>query len=268
MNAITCVTGRGLPVRGDDLDTDRIMPARYLRAVTFEGLEQHLFEDDRRADPSHPFNDARYTGATVLVVNRNFGCGSSREHAPQGLARVGIAAIVGESFSEIFLGNSAVLGVPCFSADHASIDALQSLVDRAPETLIEARVDTGASRLGRYARWRRSPQGCAMAFFSGQWNPTAMLLDRFDEIRWLPTPCLRQRLLNLAPARRLLDLFLRDSQKRVRGMRPVRLAADQHDLRRRDRPATGTATIRPLAISVMAQRLAGARRPASTPPHA
>ena len=183
MNAITSVTGRGLPVRGDDLDTDRIMPARYLRAVTFEGLEQHLFEDDRRADSSHSFNDARYAGATVLVVNRNFGCGSSREHAPQGLARFGIAAIVGESFSEIFLGNSAVLGIPCFSADHASIDALQSLVERAPETLIEARVDTGAVVAGSVRIVATIPPGLRDAFVSGQWNPTAMLLDRFDEVR-------------------------------------------------------------------------------------
>jgi 3-isopropylmalate/(R)-2-methylmalate dehydratase small subunit len=183
MSSITSVTGRGLPVRGDDLDTDRIMPARFLRAVTFEGLERHLFEDDRRADPSHPLNDARYTGATVLVVNRNFGCGSSREHAPQGLARFGIAAIVGESFSEIFLGNAAVLGIPCFSADHASIDALQSLVERAPETLIEARVDTGAVTAGSVRMAATIPPGLRDGFVSGQWNPTAMLLDRFDEVR-------------------------------------------------------------------------------------
>jgi 3-isopropylmalate/(R)-2-methylmalate dehydratase small subunit len=183
MSSITSVTGRGLPVRGDDLDTDRIMPARFLRAVTFEGLEQHLFEDDRRADPSHPFNDARYRGATVLVVNRNFGCGSSREHAPQGLARFGIAAIVGESFSEIFLGNAAVLGVPCFSADHASVEALQSLVERAPETRIDARVDSGTITAGSVRVVATIPLGLRDAFVSGQWNPTAMLLDRFDEVR-------------------------------------------------------------------------------------
>ena len=183
MSSITSVTGRGLPVRGDDLDTDRIMPARFLRAVTFEGLERHLFEDDREADPSHPFNDARYNGATVLVVNRNFGCGSSREHAPQGLARLGIAAIVGESFSEIFLGNSAVLGIPCFSADRVSVDALQSLVERAPETLIDARVDTGVITAGSIRTTGTIPPGLRDAFVSGQWNPTAMLLDRFGEVR-------------------------------------------------------------------------------------
>ena len=132
MAPILTITGRGLPLRGGDLDTDRIMPARFLRAVTFEGLERHLFEDDRAADPSHPFNNPSYTGATILIVNNNFGCGSSREHAPQGLARYGIRAIVGESYSEIFLGNSAVLGIPCFTADQASIEALLSLVEREP----------------------------------------------------------------------------------------------------------------------------------------
>ena len=187
MSAITSVTGRGLPLRGDDLDTDRIMPARFLRAVTFEGLERHLFEDDRAADPSHPFNDARYKGATLLVVNRNFGCGSSREHAPQGLARFGITAIIGESFSEIFLGNAAVLGIPCFTADQASIDALQSLIERAPQTPIEARVDTGVVTAGSVRIAATVPPGLRDAFVSGQWNPTAQLLDRFDEVRAVAT---------------------------------------------------------------------------------
>ncbi|OGA51782.1 MAG: isopropylmalate isomerase [Betaproteobacteria bacterium RIFCSPLOWO2_12_FULL_63_13] len=187
MSAIISVTGRGLPVRGDDLDTDRIMPARFLRAVTFEGLERHLFEDDRAANPSHPFNDARYKGATVLVVNRNFGCGSSREHAPQGLARFGITAIIGESFSEIFLGNAAVLGVPCLTAEPASIAALQSLVEQAPETPIEARVDTGVVTAGSVRMAAAVPPGLRDAFVSGQWNPTAQLLDRFDEVRMVAT---------------------------------------------------------------------------------
>ena len=183
MSAITQVTGRGLPVRGNDLDTDRIMPARFLRAVTFEGLERHVFEDDRAANPGHPFNDPRYTGASLLVVNRNFGCGSSREHAPQGLARFGIKAIVGESFSEIFLGNAAVLGMPCFSANHASIEALQSAIERTPATTIDADVETGIVSAGDLRITASLPPALRDSFLTGQWNPTAMLLDRFEAVR-------------------------------------------------------------------------------------
>jgi 3-isopropylmalate/(R)-2-methylmalate dehydratase small subunit len=183
MAAIISISGRGLPVRGDDLDTDRIMPARFLRAVTFEGLENHVFEDDRAADPSHPFNDRRYDGATILIVNSNFGCGSSREHAPQGLARYGIRAIIGESFSEIFQGNSSVLGMPCFVADRAAIDQLQTLVEEKPETSISARVDTGAVTAGSLTIKASIPTALRDAFVSGQWNPTAMLLDQFDAVR-------------------------------------------------------------------------------------
>jgi|SRR6185503_6973478 len=183
MAAITSIKGTGLPLRGDDLDTDRIMPARFLKAVTFEGLEKHIFEDDRASNPAHPFDDQRYKGPTILVVNRNFGCGSSREHAPQGLARYGFKAIVGESFSEIFFGNSAVLGMPCFTADRASIDALQSLIERSPSTIITADVATGLVTAGDLKIAADLPAAVRDAFVSGQWNPTAMLLDTFDQVR-------------------------------------------------------------------------------------
>ena len=136
--AIVQVEGRGLPLRGHDIDTDRIMPARFLVAVSFEGLEQHLFEDDSKADPGHAFNDPRYQGASILVVNGNFGCGSSREHAPQGLSRAGYRAIVGESFSEIFQGNAAMIGMPCFVASHEDVDRLQTLVAKTPDIVIAA----------------------------------------------------------------------------------------------------------------------------------
>src|SRR5262245_9949511 len=182
MAAISSVKGTGLPLRGNDLDTDRIMPARFLRAVTFEGLEKHLFEDDRAADPSHSFNNPRYKGATVLVVNKNFGCGSSREHAPQGLARYGIKAIVGESYSEIFLGNSAVLGIPCFSANRASVDALLSLVEQSAETIITANVSSGVVSAGELKIQASLPTALRDAFVSGQWNPTAMLLEKYQEV--------------------------------------------------------------------------------------
>ena len=183
MPAVVTIIGRGLPLRGDDLDTDRIMPARFLRSVTFEGLERHLFEDDRATNPAHPFSDPRYKGATILVVNSNFGCGSSREHAPQGLARYGIRAIVGESFSEIFLGNSAVLGIPCFAADKSAIEHLQAAIEKMPDLEIEASVANGVVAAGTLGIEASVPAALRDAFVTDQWNPTAMLLDKFDEVR-------------------------------------------------------------------------------------
>jgi 3-isopropylmalate/(R)-2-methylmalate dehydratase small subunit len=183
MAPIISVTGRALPLRGDELDTDRIMPARFLRAVTFEGLERHVFEDDRKANPKHPFNNPKYSGASILVVNSNFGCGSSREHAPQGLIRYGIKAIVGESYSEIFLGNSSVLGMPCFTADKASIEALQSLLEGAPDTIVEARVDTGIITAGTLKIQAHLPAGVRDAFLTDKWNPTNMLLADFGQVK-------------------------------------------------------------------------------------
>ena len=184
MSRILTVSGRGVPLRGHDIDTDRIMPARYLKVVSFEGLEKHVFEDDRRTNREpHPFGDMRYQDAAVLVVNSNFGCGSSREHAPQGLARFGIRAMVGESFSEIFLGNSSVLGLPCFTADHDTIDRLQSLVETSPDTTIDCNVETGAITAGPLAFTASMPAPLRDAFVQGKWDPTLMLLDKFDEVR-------------------------------------------------------------------------------------
>jgi 3-isopropylmalate/(R)-2-methylmalate dehydratase small subunit len=182
-SAITHVSGRALPLRGNDIDTDRIMPARFLVAVSFEGLDKHLFEDDRKADPRHPFNDSRYAGASVLVVNANFGCGSSREHAPQGLARAGFRAVIGESFSEIFQGNAAMLGLPCFSVDRADAERLQALVESTPDATISAEVASGAIVAGPLTLHASLPPALRDAFLSGQWNPTAMLLDKFEEVR-------------------------------------------------------------------------------------
>ena len=183
MTPIISVSGRGLPLLGDDLDTDRIMPARFLRAVTFDSLEQHVFEDDRLANPEHAFNNARYAGASVLVVNRNFGCGSSREHAPQGLVRYGVRAIVGESFSEIFLGNSAVLGLPCLVGDADKIRQLQTLIEGAPDTVVEANIEEETVHAANLQFKATLPAALRDAFISGQWNPTAMLLARFEEVK-------------------------------------------------------------------------------------
>ena len=129
------VRGTALPLPGDNIDTDRIIPARYLKSVSFEGLEQHLFVDDRaqvaaQGGEPHPFSDPRYDSAAILVVNANFGCGSSREHAPQAIRRRGIRAVVGESFSEIFFGNSVALGLPCVTAAPEAVDSADEMVQR------------------------------------------------------------------------------------------------------------------------------------------
>jgi 3-isopropylmalate/(R)-2-methylmalate dehydratase small subunit len=159
------------------------MPARFLKAVSFEELERHLFEDDRAADPRHAFGDPRYAGASILIVNSNFGCGSSREHAPQGLVRAGFRAMIGRSFSEIFQGNSAMLGLPCFVAGGDEIARLQALVEATPEVLISADVASGVVTAGSLRIEATVPAALRDGFLSGQWNPTAMLLDRFEEVR-------------------------------------------------------------------------------------
>ena len=184
MNTITSLSGRGIPLHGNDIDTDRIMPARFLKVVSFEGLEKHLFEDDRKTNrEQHPFSDIRFHDATILVVNANFGCGSSREHAPQGIVRHGIKAIIGESFSEIFLGNSSVLGLPCFTADHDSIEQLQALIEKSPEIVIQADVATGRITAGPLTFTASIPSALRDAFVSGQWDPTSMLLAKFEDVR-------------------------------------------------------------------------------------
>ena len=182
-SAISHLSGRGLPLRGRDVDTDRIMPARFLVAVSFDGLEHHLFEDDRKGDPDHAFNDSRYNGASILVVNTNFGCGSSREHAPQGLVRAGYRAIVGESFSEIFQGNAAMLGMPCFVASPGDVDRLQTLIEKTPDVMIAADVASSVVTAGPLRVTATLPAALRDGFLSGQWNPTAMLLYQFDEVR-------------------------------------------------------------------------------------
>src|SRR3982750_64573 len=120
------ISGTGLPLRGEDIDTDRIIPARFLKSISFEGLEDHLFEDDRQqldaaGGALHPVSNPAYRSATVMLVGVNFGCGSSREHAPQAIRRRGIRAVIGQSFSEIFFGNSVVLGMPCPTASKATL---------------------------------------------------------------------------------------------------------------------------------------------------
>ena len=187
MRRITQIGGRALPMRGNDIDTDRIIPARYLTAVTFDGLEQHVFEDDRKSAGGpynrHPFDVSHFQGAAVLLVNANFGCGSSREHAPQALQRWGIQVVIGESFAEIFFGNSGMIGMPCVTASAADVAALMDLAEREPATEFAVDLVAGSCRAGALTVPIGLPPKMLEAFTSGAWDTTGMLLDRFDEVQ-------------------------------------------------------------------------------------
>ena len=175
--------GRAIPVRGNDIDTDRIIPARYLRAITFEGLGEYAFEDDRKSNPDHEFNNASYQGASLLVVNNNFGCGSSREHAPQALAGWGIQAIVGESFAEIFLGNCIAMGVPCLTASAEDIGKIQNAVEASPQQ--EMTVDLKDKKLtfGDLEIDLQIAEGNRLQLIEGAWDATGMLLEGQDAVK-------------------------------------------------------------------------------------
>lgn len=175
---ITAVSGTGVPVRGDDIDTDRIIPARYLKAVTFDGLGGHAFQDERvAADGSrkgHPFDDPRYAGAAVLFVNGNFGCGSSREHAPQALYRSGIRAIVGGSFAEIFAGNCLVMGLPLLTSDRVS--ECQDRIEAAPDTPVRVDLEQSTITIGGDTYPVEMPEAARRSLVAGTWDSTAALL--------------------------------------------------------------------------------------------
>jgi 3-isopropylmalate/(R)-2-methylmalate dehydratase small subunit len=171
------VTGRGIPVPGNDIDTDRIIPARFLKAVTFEGMGEHAFEDARKQNPEHPFNSPVYKGASVLVVGQNFGCGSSREHAPQALMRWGIAAIVGGSFGEIFFGNCVMLGIPCLRASQEDLEWLQRAIGRSPQEPVVVDVERQQVRFGDRVITATVPDGPRNQLVGGTWDSTAVLLE-------------------------------------------------------------------------------------------
>jgi 3-isopropylmalate/(R)-2-methylmalate dehydratase small subunit len=188
--------GRAIPLPGDDIDTDRIIPARYLREITFETLGQYAFYDERfdengkekpygsdKTERQHPLNDKRFKRGTVLLVNRNFGCGSSREHAPQSLMRMGIQAFVGESFAEIFSGNCTALGLPAARVAHEDAVELQKIVERAPSTALtidmEARTVTAGGRSFPFTM----PESDRRSLVTGEWDTTSVLLSNEKAIR-------------------------------------------------------------------------------------
>ncbi len=181
-SSITSVTGTMIPLRGDDIDTDRIIPARYLRCVTFDGLGEHAFEDDKAQDPGHAFNDARYRQASILIAAKNFGCGSSREHAPQALNKWGINAVVGQSFAEIFFANCQAMGVPCITVDRDSGERLFAIVESDPAA--ECRIDIASASIGIGDQTIAGtiPDGAKRSLLEGTWNATAVLLESVKEI--------------------------------------------------------------------------------------
>ena len=181
---VTTLIGSGIPLRGNDIDTDRIIPARFLKCVTFDGIGEHAFKDDIKGlaakGETHPFADDRFARAAILVANQNFGCGSSREHAPQSLQRWGIRAIIAESYSEIFYGNCVSLAIPCFTADHETCAKLQDVIESNPEA--EFTVDIAQSTVtGLFGSITLQIQSGAQGqLLDGSWNARASLLENLD----------------------------------------------------------------------------------------
>lgn len=184
--AISHVRGTAVPVAGNDIDTDQIIPARFMKVVTFDGLGEYAFNDLRFDEHGglkpHPFNDERFRGASILVVNRNFGCGSSREHAPQALMRSGIKAVVGESFAEIFAGNCTAMGVPAITLPHEQILAIQEQVETDPTTEISIDLPSSTLSVAGTASSFDMPAAYRSALIAGSWDSTSVLLSHLDDI--------------------------------------------------------------------------------------
>ncbi|MDF1849624.1 MAG: 3-isopropylmalate dehydratase small subunit [Verrucomicrobiales bacterium] len=186
LEKITSVTGTAVHVPGSDIDTDRIIPARFMKCVTFDGLGEYLFYDVRHQEDGtpkpHPLNESRFEGASVLLSGINFGCGSSREHAPQALYRAGFRAVIAQSFAEIFFGNCATLGVPCAIASADDIEKIAAAVEADPSLEVTVDVEKSEVRFGEDSISVEIPSTARDAFLSAQWDPIGELLEAEDEI--------------------------------------------------------------------------------------
>ena len=187
LEKITQVAGRGVYVPGDDLDTDRIIPARFMKCITFDGLGEFAFYDARafakEAGEVHPLDDKRFEGASILLSGSNFGCGSSREHAPQALYRFGIRAIVTESFAEIFFGNSITLGMPCVVASGEDIRAIAKLVESDPAAILTLDLTEKKLSIADTDFPIQIADHAHEALISGKWDAIADLLDGVNDVK-------------------------------------------------------------------------------------
>jgi 3-isopropylmalate/(R)-2-methylmalate dehydratase small subunit len=186
MRRITQVSGRALPMRGNDIDTDRIIPARFMKCITFDGLGEFLFYDVRKnADGSnkpHPLNEARFQGAKILLSGANFGCGSSREHAPQAIQKYGFRAVIAENFAEIFFGNSTTLGMPCVEAKREDIAKIAAAVEANPQTEVVVDVVKQEVRFGGQSVKVTVREAARDALINGRWDAIGELLDGKDAV--------------------------------------------------------------------------------------
>ncbi len=184
MSQVQQLSGRAIPLVGNDIDTDRIIPARFLRCVTFDGLGANVFADDRAAlKGDHPFDQPQYQGAEILVVNRNFGCGSSREHAPQALAKWGIRAVIGESFAEIFFGNCVAMGIPCVTAEAEAVAQLQEQIAANPQEPVTVNLETMEATCGDLTVALHLNEGARQMFLTGTWDACGQLVSHAEQIR-------------------------------------------------------------------------------------
>ncbi len=185
---ITSVSGRAVPVLGNDIDTDRIIPARFMKCVTFDGLGEFLFHDVRK-DPttgqttSHPLNDPRYKGATILLSGANFGCGSSREHAPQAIQKYGFKAVIAEGYAEIFFGNSTTLGMPCVTAAREDIAKIAAAVDQNPQTEVTIDLVKLEVRFAGQTVKITQRESARDALVNGRWDAIGELLDGVPAVK-------------------------------------------------------------------------------------
>ena len=180
---IVKVEGRGIPLPGDDIDTDRIVPARFLKAITFDGFENHLFYDERERQPNHPLDEPGYKGGKILFVGRNFGSGSSREHAPQAILRFGVKSIVGVSFAEIFTGNCLAIGLPAVTASPEVLDLLMRQTQEHPDTVYTVDLKNLKLSSKEVAYDIQISEERKNAFMNGTWNSLAILRANKDKVR-------------------------------------------------------------------------------------